>query len=203
MIQLLGNIPRSSYIACSGGVDSMAVLSFILNNPSNNVEVLFFNHNTPASNEAEAFLRRFCENHTLTLHTGFLDAVKPPGVSQEEFWRDQRYKFFDQFNDKPIITGHHLDDVVEFYVFSSLHGKAKITPYRRGNVIRPFLLTKKEKLIKWCDKKEMPWIEDKSNKNNAFARNRIRNVILPEIKKINPGIQKVVARKVKSSYNKL
>jgi len=84
-----------------------------------------------------------------------------------------------------------------------LHGKAKITPYRRGNVIRPFLLTKKEKLIKWCEKKEVPWIEDKSNKNNAFARNRIRNVILPEIKKINPGIQKVVARKVKSSYNKL
>ena len=203
MIQLLGKIPRVSYVACSGGVDSMAALSFVSNNPSNDVEVLFFNHNTPTSNEAEAFLRRFCENRTLTLHTGFLGAVKPPGASQEEFWRDQRYKFFDEFSDKPIITGHHLDDVVEFYVFSSLHGKAKITPYRRGNVIRPFLLTKKEKLIKWCDKKEMPWIEDKSNNDNAFARNRIRNVIIPEIKKINPGIQKVVAKKVKSLYNEL
>lgn len=181
----------------------MAALSFVSNNPSNDVEVLFFNHNTPTSNEAEAFLRRFCENRTLTLHTGFLGAVKPPGASQEEFWRDQRYKFFDEFSDKPIITGHHLDDVVEFYVFSSLHGKAKITPYRRGNVIRPFLLTKKEKLIKWCDKKEMPWIEDRSNSDNAFARNRIRNVIIPEIKKINPGIQKVVAKKVKSLYNEL
>ncbi len=203
MIQLLGNIPRVSYVACSGGVDSMAALSFVSNNPSNDVEVLFFNHNTPTSNEAEAFLRRFCENRTLTLHTGFLGAVKPPGASQEEFWREQRYKVFDGFSDKPIITGHHLDDVVEFYVFSSLHGKAKITPYRRGNVIRPFLLTKKEKLIKWCDKKEMPWIEDKSNNDNAFARNRIRNVIIPEIKKINPGIQKVVAKKVKSLYNEL
>jgi tRNA(Ile)-lysidine synthase len=203
MIQLLGNIPRASYVACSGGVDSMAALSFVSNNPSNDVEVLFFNHNTPTSNEAEAFLRRFCENRTLTLHTGFLGAVKPPGASQEEFWREQRYKFFDGFSDKPIITGHHLDDVVEFYVFSSLHGKAKITPYRRGNVIRPFLLTKKEKLIKWCDKKEMPWIEDRSNNDNAFARNRIRNVIIPEIKKINPGIQKVVAKKVKTLYNEL
>ena len=36
---------------------------------------------------------------------------------------------------------------------------------------------------------------------NDFARNRIRNVILPEIKKINPGIQKVVAKKVKQDYN--
>jgi len=60
----------------------MAALSFVSNNPSNDVEVLFFNHNTPTSNEAEAFLRRFCENRTLTLHTGFLGAVKPPGASQ-------------------------------------------------------------------------------------------------------------------------
>ena len=203
MIQLLGNIPSKSYVACSGGVDSMAALSFVLNNPNNDVEVLFFNHNTPASSEAEAFLRHFCEERTLTLHTGSLAAVRPPRTSQEEFWRDQRYKFFDGFDDKPIITAHHLDDVVEFYVFSSLHGKAKITPYRRGNVIRPFLLTKKEELISWCDRKSTPWIEDKSNTNNAYARNRIRNVIMPEVKKINPGIQKVVAKKVKSLYNNI
>lgn len=203
MIQLLGNIPRVSYVACSGGVDSMAALSFVLNNPSNDVEVLFFNHNTPTSNEAEAFLRRFCENRTLTLHTGFLGAVKPPGVSQEEFWRDQRYKFFDEFSDKPIITGHHLDDVVEFYVFSSINGQVKITPYERENVIRPFLLTKKEELVDWCKRKKVPWIEDETNKDNNHPRNRIRNVILPEIKKINPGIQKVVAKKIKNKYNAL
>jgi len=202
MIQLLRDIPRKSYIACSGGVDSMAALSFVLNNPNNDVEVLFFNHNTPSSNEAESFLRRFCEERTLTLHTGLLEAVRPPRTSQEEFWRDQRYKFFDGYVDKPIITAHHLDDVVEFYVFSSLHGKAKITPYRRGNVIRPFLLTKKEVLVNWCDRKNTPWIEDTSNTDNTYARNRIRNVIMPEIKKINPGIQKVVAKKVKSAYNK-
>jgi tRNA(Ile)-lysidine synthase len=202
MIQLLRDIPRKSYIACSGGVDSMAALSFVLNNPNNDVEVLFFNHNTPSSNEAESFLRRFCEERTLTLHTGLLEAVRPPRTSQEEFWRDQRYKFFDGYVDKPIITAHHLDDVVEFYVFSSLHGKAKITPYRRGNVIRPFLLTKKEALVSWCDRKNTPWIEDTSNTDNTYARNRIRNVIMPEIKKINPGIQKVVAKKVKSAYNK-
>ena len=180
----------------------MAALSFVLNNPNNDVEVLFFNHNTPSSNEAESFLRRFCEERTLTLHTGRLEAVRPPRTSQEEFWRDQRYKFFDGYVDKPIITAHHLDDVVEFYVFSSLHGKAKITPYRRGNVIRPFLLTKKEVLVNWCDRKNTPWIEDTSNTDNTYARNRIRNVIMPEIKKINPGIQKVVAKKVKSAYNK-
>jgi len=202
MIQLLRDIPRKSYIACSGGVDSMAALSFVLNNPNNDVEVLFFNHNTPSSNEAEGFLKRFCEERTLTLHTGRLEAVRPPRTSQEEFWRDQRYKFFDGYVDKPIITAHHLDDVVEFYVFSSLHGKAKITPYRRGNVIRPFLLTKKEVLVNWCDRKNTPWIEDTSNTDNTYARNRIRNVIMPEIKKINPGIQKVVAKKVKSAYNK-
>ena len=55
-------------------------------------------------------------------------------------------------------------------------------------------------MVNWCERKEVPWIEDTTNKDNNFARNRIRNVILPEIKKINPGIQKVVAKKVKSEY---
>ena len=201
MIRLLGKIPKECYVACSGGIDSMAALSFILNNPTNKVEVLFFNHNTPTSNKAEAFLRHFCKKTGLTLHVGLLDVEEPPGCSKEDFWRQQRYKFFGKFLDKPIITGHHLDDVVEFYVFSSLNGCAKITPYRRGNVIRPFLLTKKEDLTNWCKSKKVPWVEDETNKDNNFARKRIRNVILPEAKKINPGIQKVIAKKIKKKYD--
>ena len=203
MIWLLGKIPKECYVACSGGVDSMAALSFILNNPTNKVEVIFFNHNTPTSNKAEAFLRHFCEKTGLTLHIGHLDVEKPPGCSTEDFWREQRYKYFSNFKDKPIITAHHLDDVVEFYVFSSINGQVKITPYERENVIRPFLLTKKEELVDWCKRKKVPWIEDETNKDNNHPRNRIRNVILPEIKKINPGIQKVVAKKIKNKYNVL
>jgi tRNA(Ile)-lysidine synthase TilS/MesJ len=103
MIWLLGKIPKECYVACSGGVDSMAALSFILNNPTNKAEVIFFNHNTPTSNKAEAFLRHFCEKTGLTLHIGYLDVEKPPGCSTEDFWREQRYKYFSNFKDKPII----------------------------------------------------------------------------------------------------
>ena len=178
----------------------MAVLDFLLNGKKE-VEILFFNHSTPTSNKAEAFLRRFCEKAGLTIHVGHLSAERPSGASQEEFWREQRYEFFDRFEDRPVITAHHLDDVIEFYIFSTTHGKEKITPYRRGNVIRPFLLTEKVELQEWCKRKKVPWVEDTSNKDNRFARNRIRNVILPELKKINPGLKKIVAKKVKWAYN--
>ena len=56
-------------------------------------------------------------------------------------------------------------------------------------------------MVNWCERKGAPWVEDDTNSVNDYARNRIRNVILPEIKKINPGIQKVVAKKVKQDYN--
>lgn len=124
----------------------------------------------------------------------------PQGVSKEAFWREQRYSFFSHFKEKPIIMAHHLDDCVETYVFSMINGNGFTIPYSNGNIIRPFLLTKKEDMVNWCERKCIPWQEDETNSVNDFTRNRIRNVILPEIKKINPGIQKVVAKKVKSEY---
>ena len=50
----------------------------------------------------------------------------PSGESLEEHWRNERYKFL--HSDDPVITGHNLDDVIEWYLFSSLHGQSKIIP---------------------------------------------------------------------------
>jgi tRNA(Ile)-lysidine synthase TilS/MesJ len=74
----------------------------------------------------------------------------PPEKSTEEHWRDERYKFFRTFN-MPVITGHNLDDVIEWFLFSSLHGQGKVMPYNNKNVIRPFISTSKRSLEDWCD----------------------------------------------------
>ena len=200
-MKLLGGIPRRSYIACSGGVDSMAALSFVRNNPQNKTEVLFYDHGTPTSKKAYIFLKQYCKENNIKFISSKLECDMPTGVSKEAFWREQRYAFLSYFKEKPIIMAHHLDDVVETYVFSMINGNDFLIPYSNKNIIRPFLLTKKEDMVNWCERKGAPWVEDDTNSVNDYARNRIRNVIPPEIKKINPGIQKVVAKKVKQDYN--
>ena len=68
---------------------------------------------------------------------------------------------------------------------------------KNENVLKPFLGTTKHELVKYAIKNSVPWITDPSNSNpEAASRNRIRNVILPELLKVNPGLFKVVKKRI-------
>ncbi len=133
--------------------------------------------------------------YNVPLHVGYLREPIPKGESAEGFWREKRYEFLHGF-DKPVITAHHLDDCVETWLFSAIHGNPKTIAYNYANVIRPFLLYKKEFMTAWCVKNNVKWIEDLTNFDTKYARNRIRHNIVPQALKINPGLHKVVARQV-------
>lgn len=193
MIKILNKIPRDVVIACSGGIDSMAVVDFLKR--SHNVELAFFHHGTDTSNEAFDFLKKYAKKNELILHFEVIKEEKQKRESQEEFWRNQRYKFFEKFN-KPVITCHHLDDVLETWIFSSAHGQCKLIPYRRNNVIRPFLLNKKEVFEKWCEQKGVPFVEDITNKDVKYKRNFIRHKIVPVYLELNCGIYKVLTKQI-------
>ena len=120
------------------------------------------------------------------------------GTSEAE-WREERYKFFYEF-DRPLITCHSLDDQVETWLFYAMRGRPRLIPYRRDHVIRPFMLTKREDMYDWCLRKAVPYLEDPSNKDTSFARSRIRHNILPEVLEINPGIHTTISKKIKKKY---
>ena len=195
MIKLLTKIPRHVYLACSGGVDSMAALDFLQRNHT--VTVAFFNHGTDASHEADWFLRGYCKDHGIGFLTKTMDAVKLNCLSQEEHWRIERYKFLDGIG-HPVITVHHLDDAVETWVWSSMHGVSKLPQVVRGNVIRPFLATRKRELVNWCVDHSVPWIDDRSNLDTRFIRNYIRHEMMPHVLKVNPGIHKMVKKRLQT-----
>lgn len=198
MIKLQGKLPRRIYLACSGGVDSMAALDFLRRN--HQVHVLHFDHGTAHSEEAKSFIDNYCNKHQLLLTIDNISGTVPPGPSREEWWREQRYQFLDRFKSHPVITCHHLDDCVETWIWSSLNGTGKWVPYRRGNVIRPFRLNRKRDLKLWAELNNVPWIEDDSNKNVQYTRNYIRHEMMPHVLKVNPGIHKTIAKKVKDDY---
>ena len=195
MIHILGKIPRKVTVACSGGVDSMVVVNF-LRAGKREVNVAYFNHDTIHSKKAEKFLEEFCENQKLNLIKGKVSGLRGKR-SLEEFWRDERYSFLGKVESNFIITAHHLDDVVETWVMSALHGKPKLIPYKRGtNIYRPFLLTSRKDIKSYASSKSLDWIEDPSNQSNVHIRNHVRNIMMPDILKVNPGIRKTIRKKV-------
>ena len=192
MIRLAIRVPRRIYVAVSGGVDSMAALSFL--NGNHDVTAAFFDHGTESSYEAKSFLSDYCANLSISLVTAKLEGVKPRGLSLEEHWRNQRYDFLTKL-DGTVVTAHHLDDAVETWVWSSMHGKPKLPSLSRDNIIRPFITTRKSELLDWCLRTGVSWIEDRSNQDTRFTRNYIRKELIPHCLRVNPGLHKMIKKK--------
>ena len=193
MIKLQGKLPREVHVACSGGVDSMAVVDFLRNN--HKVTVVYFDHGTQHSTEAGVFISNYCVDNDLPLMYGRISRERERNESQEEYWRNERYKFFDTIN-ADVITCHHLEDCVETWVWSSMHGEGKIIPYRNKNVIRPFRQTRKRDLQLWAELNNIKHVEDTSNNDTKFIRNYIRHEMMPHVLRVNPGIYKTIKKKV-------
>lgn len=194
-MKIITPLPNKITLACSGGIDSMFGLHF-LRQSGRNIQCIFFNHGTRDSSLAEKFLIRNNVNPIV----GRIKNVRPKSMSQEEFWRNERYSFFRQFEN--VITCHHLDDVVETWLMSSCFGMPKTIPYRNGNVIRPFLFVKRKEIIDYVNRHEIMFIDDRSNNDLKYSRNRIRHNVIPQLMNVNPGIHKNISRVLKENIYK-
>ncbi len=190
MINLACKIPKKIVLACSGGKDSMSALDFLLRG-RREVTVAYYDHGTQHGKNAFEFVKNICNNHNLPFVYGKCNVTPPPGVSKENFWREHRYEFFKSLRE-PIITGHHLDDAVEWWIFSSLRGNPRLIPVKRENpkILRPFLWSCKKDLH--TQLKRFDYIEDPTNENTNFARNYIRHNLGPLCLNVNPGLAKTV-----------
>lgn len=199
MIHLLGQTKHLTAIAVSGGIDSMAALSFLSRgNPG--IKAVYFHHGTQHGDEALLFLREYCSSKAIQLLTGRISSEKSKDVSWEEYWREQRYQFLTTLDER-LATAHQLNDAAETYVMGFIRGgHPRIIPYHRPpNIYRPFLLAPRAELEAWCLRHQVPWIEDPSNTDTDYDRNRIRHKILPEMLLVNPGFLGQVAKKVRSA----
>jgi tRNA(Ile)-lysidine synthase len=197
MIKIQGRLPQFLYLACSGGVDSMAALDFL--SRKHEVHVLYFDHGTTHGEKARYFLKEYCNDRRISYTDDAIHGTIPPGPSKEAWWREQRYAFLDRFK-APVVTCHHLDDCVETWVWSSMHGTGKWIPYRRNDVIRPFRLTRKRDFELWCNLNNVPWIEDDSNENIHYTRNYVRHEMMPHVLQVNPGIHKTIKKKMVNEF---
>lgn len=188
-------VPRSVFVAVSGGPDSMAALNFLKRNHEI-VAVVHFNHGTEHGQYAERFVNNVMGLIGMPLILGRVGRTRSGGESREEFWRNERYSFFRQtVGNAPLVMAHTLDDAMENWVFTSLHGSPHLIPKQNGNILRPFILSRKADMLEWCQDKGVPYILDPGNTDLDFPRARIRNAVMPELLRINPGFPKVIAKR--------
>lgn len=122
-------------------------------------------------------------------------------ISLEHSARDLRYEFLGdvakEIGASKIAVAHTADDQAEEVLLRLIRGTGRaglagMKTIRDGKVIRPFLNTSKENLLSYlCDKK-IPFLEDSSNRDTAYLRNRIRLEVIPFLSEINPNIAEVL-----------
>ena len=196
MIKLSLKLPRTLAVAVSGGVDSVAALHFLSRN--HNVTIVHVDHNEGNSDTSAAFVRALAQKYECTIITKRITSTRPTGVSPEEFWRNERYNLFHQIP-QTVVTAHTLDDCVETWLWSSLHGNSKLIPFANDNVVRPFLATRKQDFIEYAKRNQLSWVEDESNNNLSLTRNYIRKELMPHALRVNPGLYKTILKKVKTN----
>lgn len=196
-MKLLGKIPNKVGLAFSGGIDSVFAFDFLRR--SKKVTLVHVVHDNEFAARELEFTQNLATSTDTDLIIRRITGTKRK-CSLEQFWREQRYSFFHDIP-MPIITAHHLDDAVETYIMTCLHGQGRVIPYSNGNVIRPFLLVPKQDIVKWVTEKKLSFLNDPTNKDVSIPRNRVRHNLMKDILHINAGIHKVVSKKVLNRYS--
>lgn len=193
-MKILTKIPHTVGVAFSGGVDSLAIAHF-LQRGKRDVTLFHFNHGCQYSDQIQKECEDIANSLNLPIIIEKIDSDIPEKGSLEDFWRRARYRFLRAQN-MPIITGHHLDDSCEFWIFSSLHGNGKLIPVISGNnIIRPFLTTEKQEFIDYANRHGLKPVRDEYNFDQHLMRNYMRVNMMEHCYHVNPGLKKVIRKK--------
>lgn len=191
-------------VTCSGGADSIFLLH-ILNKLGFDCIVAHCNFHLRGdeSDRDEHFVREFCKRESLTLLVQHFDtkqfALKNK-LSIEMAARDLRYTWFEEIRKEysagAIAVAHHSDDSIETILLNMLRGTGLkgicgIRP-KNGYIVRPLLCVNRKEIENYLHEQGIEYIVDSTNLENEYTRNKIRNIIMPILREINPQIDSVM-----------
>lgn len=195
-------------LGVSGGPDSTAML-VCLNELSKemNFEIIVCHINHGIRENAildEKYVREFCENLNIpffVLHANVIEEAKRQKRGIEETGRIIRYNFFEKIMEKEncnkIAIAHNKMDNVETIIMNALRGSGisgiKGIDVKSSKYIRPLIEVSREEIEEFT-KRYNPRL-DETNYENKYTRNKIRNIVIPYIKKeFNPNIVETITR---------
>jgi len=118
--------------------------------------------------------------------------------------RELRYNWFKELLEKydysHILTAHHANDNIETIFVNLIRGTGikglQGIPDKQHSIIRPLLFANKEEIIAYAKKNHLSHREDSSNREVKYKRNFIRHQIIPELKKLNPGLEETLTTSI-------
>ena len=212
LIRAYDMLPEEGIVLCavSGGADSMCLLdwlSALSGKYGYTVAAAHFNHGlrAGAADRDEEFVRAYCAQRGIAFYAGRGDtaaAAAKHGWSVEEAGRNLRYAFLEktaaQIHAVRVATAHNRGDNAETVLMNlirgtGLTGLAGIAPVR-GIFIRPLLETSREEIERYLQEHHIPHVEDESNGELVYTRNRIRREILPALRELNPRVEEALSQ---------
>ena len=197
-------------LGVSGGPDSITMLDILRQiREEFDFEIVVAHINHMIRKEAiqdEEYVKKYCEKNNIKCFVKRIDVIDIANnkkIGTEEAGRLVRYEFFDevlkQTGANKIAIAHNKNDKIETIIMhvlrgSGLSGLKGIEPIR-GNIIRPLIECEREEIEKYCDENNLEPRIDKTNFENDYTRNKIRNIVIPYIEKeLNPNIIETIDR---------
>lgn len=183
-------------VGVSGGADSVALL-YVLEHFRRELDlrllVVHINHGLrPEAGEEAEYVRKICRELDIPFflqETDVSKVAKEKNLGIEEAGRAVRYEAFSAHTPHggKIAVAHNMNDLAETMLFNLSRGTgprglAGIAPVR-GNIIRPLLCAERQEIEDYLKELGVPYCTDKSNLTGEYTRNRIRNNIIPMIRK--------------------
>lgn len=200
-------IPPGSGVVCalSGGADSMYLLCRLLEGREKygwRVCAAHFNHGLrPTAQRDEDFVRDWCKQQNVPLYTcreNVEEYAFREKLSVEEAGRVLRYRFLEDIAwerrdcEHPVLiaTGHHAGDNAETVLMNLIRGCGLkgLTgiPQRRGDIVRPMLAVTRREIESYLNEHGVPHVEDETNSDLNYTRNKVRRQLLPLLEELNP-----------------
>ena len=192
-------------IAVSGGPDSMCLLDVLRKLKEKlKIEIVVAHVNHSIREEADSetlYIKEYCNKHDIEIYIkkeNVIELAKKDKIGIEEEGRKVRYKFFDEVLEKAnankIAIAHNMNDKAETVLMNIIRGSGSlglkgIEPKRDEKYIRPLIEIQRSEIEEYCRINKLDPKHDKSNDDNTYTRNRVRNVLIPFLKEnFNPNI---------------
>lgn len=202
VVKRLKFIEPESYelaVGCSGGLDSTVLIHACLIlglKPT----LLHVNYHLRGedSDQDEHFLRKLAKSQGLQIEVKDCphSITKGQGINLQAAARQFRHDFFQEWltqsENRRLLLAHHCDDQVETFFLQLARGSGLFglggMHLENNRIIRPFLSLSKKELVDFAKQEKLTWREDSSNSESDYARNKLRNIILPELLKSHPNL---------------
>ncbi len=190
-------------VGVSGGADSMLLLWALFDKQKKlgfEMWVVHVNHGirNETSDRDQKFVEEFCKKRKIGQISVKIDAktckIKEK-YTLEEAARRLRYDAFERVMKEKklnkLFLAHHKNDQAEtilMHLFrgAGIDGASGMS--NSGKIVRPLLNLTKTEILKICDDGGISFVEDETNQDNSYARNFVRNDVVPLIEKCYPAV---------------